>query len=49
MGKKPIVHQEKFIETFAELINASLRSWPRQSGKTTARKMLCERIMADDE
>ena len=49
MSKQPTISQQKFIETFAELINASLAGWPRQSGKTVARQLLCERIMEDDE
>lgn len=41
--------QEVLINAIATLLNETLAYWPRKSGKTTVRKLLAERIIADDD
>lgn len=45
---KPLIKQAEFIEIIAGMVNYLLSTWPAQSGKTEARKMLAERILSDD-
>lgn len=47
--KIPTGAQKGLIEAIAQLVNASLYTWPRGSGKTTLRQMLAERILEDDD
>jgi hypothetical protein len=46
---EPTKYQKELLDWYSAMIERDLRSWPRQSGKTTFRKMLAERIVAEDD
>lgn len=41
--------QQDLIDIVTQMVNGYLQPCGRQSGKTTARKLLAERILADDD
>lgn len=46
---KPTKQQQELLDWYSAMIERDLRSWGRQAGKTTFRKMLAERILEEDD